>query len=223
VKIDGYKDEVPCIYPDYVDAVIPSNIAPLNFKLNVEAEDTRVLFELADTDKFEIAGKDHSFNIPMSQWKDLLQKSMGKSISVTIKVKEGDKWMAYKPFSLHVAKDSIDSDLHMIDLSSGTSRTLSEINSEDVESYHSWSSNSRWFVFSSRRMDGLYTHPYIAHIDENGEIGKPFVLPQEEACFYSSFMQSFNIPEFVTSEVETLDYQFVRKVNQDKGIDIKFE
>lgn len=91
------------------------------------------------------------------------------------------------------------------------------------ESYHSWSSNSRWFVFSSRRMDGLYTHPYIAHIDENGEIGKPFVLPQEEACFYSSFMQSFNIPEFVTSEVETLDYQFVRKVNQDKGIDIKFE
>ena len=61
-----------------------------------------------------------------------------------------------------------DADLYMADLQTGTSRPLVEVNSDDVESYHSWSSNSRWFVFSSRRIDGLYTRPYIAYVDEDG-------------------------------------------------------
>ena len=43
----------------------------------------------------------------------------------------------------------------MLDLSTGAIDSLPEVNSPDVESYHSWSGNSRWFVFSSRRDDGL--------------------------------------------------------------------
>lgn len=50
-----------------------------------------------------------------------------------------------------------DADLHMLDLSTGAIDSLPEVNSPDVESYHSWSGNSRWFVFSSRRGDGLFT------------------------------------------------------------------
>lgn len=50
---------------------------------------------------------------------------------------------------------------------------LKEVNSSDAESYHSWSSNSRWFVFSSRRDDGLYTRLYIAHASPDEQIGKP--------------------------------------------------
>jgi Tol biopolymer transport system component len=53
-----------------------------------------------------------------------------------------------------------DADLHMINLPDGVSRPLRAANSPEVESYHSWSSNSRWIVFSSRRGDGLYTRPY---------------------------------------------------------------
>ena len=48
-----------------------------------------------------------------------------------------------------------DADLHMLDLSTGAIDSLPEVNSPDVESYHSWSGNSRWFVFSSRRGDGF--------------------------------------------------------------------
>ena len=48
-----------------------------------------------------------------------------------------------------------DADLYMIDLSTLQSYPLEAANSDDVESYHSWSSDSRWIVFSSRRMDGL--------------------------------------------------------------------
>ena len=75
-------------------------------------------------------------------------------------------------------------------------------NSTSVESYHSWSSNSRWVVFSSRRMDGLYTRPYIAYVDADGRISKPFVVPQKKGNFYSNFMNSYNIPEFVKGKIE---------------------
>ena len=87
-------------------------------------------------------------------------------------------------------------------MDSGVTHRMDEVNSDDVESYHSWSSNSRWLVFSSRRIDGLYTRPYLVHIDENGKTGKPFVLPQEDPDFYSRFMFSYNIPEFVKGKVE---------------------
>ncbi|MDR1645646.1 MAG: hypothetical protein LBS05_07490 [Tannerellaceae bacterium] len=94
-----------------------------------------------------------------------------------------------------------EADLWLLDLATGHSRELDEVNSSDVESYHSWSSNSRWFVFSSRRMDGLYTRPYIASIDEAGRVGKPFLLPQKDPAYYESSLYSFNIPEFVAGPV----------------------
>ncbi|MBQ4162704.1 MAG: PD40 domain-containing protein [Parabacteroides sp.] len=115
-----------------------------------------------------------------------------------------------------------DADLYMIDLHTGDNRPLVEVNSDDVESYHSWSSNSRWFVFSSRRMDGLYTSPYIAYISEEGEVGKPFLLPQEDPCFYHSFMKSFNIPEFVTGKVDIQARKLAMKAKKEQGTDVRF-
>ena len=95
-----------------------------------------------------------------------------------------------------------EADLYMANLQDGTVAPLEAANSDNVESYHSWSSNSRWLVFSSRRIDGLYTHPYLIHIDEDGKAGKPFILPQKNVSFYFTYMQSFNIPEFVKGPVE---------------------
>ena len=79
---------------------------------------------------------------------------------------------------------------------------MDALNSDDVESYHSWSGNSRWMIFSSRRGDGLYTRPYISHIDEDGNSGKPFLMPQKDPKrYYDAMMFSYNIPEFVSGEV----------------------
>lgn len=100
-------------------------------------------------------------------------------------------------------------------------RPLVEVNSDDVESSHSWSSNSRWFVFSSRRIDGLYTRPYIAYVDEDGKVGKPFLLPQKDAGFYQSFMKSFNIPEFITGKVKVRGRVLAIKAKEDKGTDVR--
>lgn len=463
VKVARVLDEVPDIYPDYADVVIPPNIAPLNFKLKGEEQEARVLLEADSTCCYEIPGKDGSFVIPLSKWRKLVQRSEGRSLAVTVKVRRGEEWVAYQPFPIHVAEDSIDAclvyrriaplyelwnemgiyqrnlsdytqkailenkmtghncinchsfggqrsdrmlfhmrgkvagtvlsvggeweklntktaetlsalvypswhpsgryvafsvnktnqgfhlndrnrievydeasdvviydverheiwsapalfskdafetfptfspegdklyfcsaearpvpeeyekvkyhlcavsfnpqtreigqkvdtlyhagrggrsasfprvspdgswlmytlsgygnfsiwhkdaDLQLVDLTTGKHRALDEVNSDDVESYHSWSSNSRWFVFSSRRKDGLYTHPYIAWLGEDGKVGKPFLLPQEDASFYDTFMQSFNIPEFVTSEVRLSAYDIASGVQKEKGIDV---
>jgi dipeptidyl aminopeptidase/acylaminoacyl peptidase len=115
-----------------------------------------------------------------------------------------------------------DADLYMIDLQSKKTIRLDTLNSKDVESYHSWSSNSRWVVFSSRRMDGLYTRPYIAYINPNGEPAKPFLLPQKDVDFYHRFMKSYNIPEFITGKVKQTGYALSEKAIDDKGIDVRF-
>jgi Periplasmic component of the Tol biopolymer transport system len=115
-----------------------------------------------------------------------------------------------------------DADLYLLNLQSKAIIALDTLNSSDVESYHSWSSNSRWVVFSSRRIDGLYTRPFIAYIDSEGKAAKPFLLPQKDVDFYHRFMKSYNIPELVTGKVKQNGYQLSEKAIKDQGIDIKF-
>jgi len=76
-----------------------------------------------------------------------------------------------------------------------------DLNSEYSDSYHSWSSNGKWLIFSSKRGDGLTARPYISYIEENGASDKPFILPQEDPEFYQRFLKSFNIPEFSTFKI----------------------
>lgn len=53
-------------------------------------------------------------------------------------------------------------DLHLIDLWTGKARHANALNSPDGEKYHHWSSNGRWVVFGSKRMNGGLSHIYIA-------------------------------------------------------------
>ena len=95
-----------------------------------------------------------------------------------------------------------EADLWLLDLATGETRPMDEVNSSDTESYHNWSSNNRWIVFSSRRDDGLFTRLYIAHFDENGRAAKPFLLPQRDPKkFTEDLFRSYNVPEFVSGPV----------------------
>lgn len=94
------------------------------------------------------------------------------------------------------------SDLWLTDLKDGKSRCLSNANSENADSYHSWSSNSRWVIFSSRRDDGSYTRPYITYVDADGNDSKAFVVPQEDPGYYRMLMKSYNVPEFMVAPVK---------------------
>lgn len=88
--------------------------------------------------------------------------------------------------------------LEMLNLEDGTLADLSAASSDRSDSYHSWSSNSRWIVFASKRGDGQYGRPYIAHIDEDGTASKAFVLPQKDPSHYIKSFKSYNIPDLGT-------------------------
>lgn len=88
-----------------------------------------------------------------------------------------------------------EADLQMMNLRTGAINTLQGVNSSRSDTYHSWSSSSRWFVFASKRDDGLYGKPYFCYVDRNGKAHKPFVLPQKRPSFYDHNLKSFNVPE----------------------------
>jgi hypothetical protein len=113
-----------------------------------------------------------------------------------------------------------ESDLYLLNLQTGKYEALDALNSNNVESYHSWSSNGRWVVFSSRRGDGLYMKAYIAYIDENGIPGKPFLLPQKDPSFYETFLFSFNVPELVKTKVLITPYQIEKIVKKTPAIQV---
>ena len=74
------------------------------------------------------------------------------------------------------------SDLYMIDLKTAEENGRYEykrlpINSHKSESWHSWSSNSRWIAFSSKRQGGSLTRTHLSYVDELGQAHKAFVLP----------------------------------------------
>lgn len=102
------------------------------------------------------------------------------------------------------------SDLYLKNIETGETRDIKEINSNDTESYHSWSSNGNWVYFSSRRQDGGYTRFYISYFDDKGYFHKPFVLPQKYPQFYHQFFKSFNIPEFLIKPVDHSPKDFLK-------------
>ena len=88
-----------------------------------------------------------------------------------------------------------EADLQMLNLSTGETDTLALVNSDKSDTYHSWSSNSRWFVFASKRDDGLFGKPYFSYVDADGHAHKPFCLPQRYPKLYDNTLKSFNAPE----------------------------
>ena len=93
------------------------------------------------------------------------------------------------------------SDLYLMDLTTGKYRKLA-INSKYSESWHSWSSNSRWIAFSSRRQGGPLTRTYLSYVDETGHVHKAFVLPQKDPEYYDSLLETFSVPELVRGSVK---------------------
>ena len=124
------------------------------------------------------------------------------------------RWLMYCVSSrgnFPVSQD--DADLWLMDLKTGESRELSEVNSPKSESFHNWSENSRWFVFASKREDGMYTKLYLASIDDRGKVSKPFLLPQRNPRkYYLEMMDAYNCPDFTKTKVELDAHEAYRQV-----------
>ena len=83
-----------------------------------------------------------------------------------------------------------DSELYIIPAEGGEARRL-RANTPRMNSWHSWSSNGRWLVFSSKA-NSAYTQLFLTHIDADGESTPPVVLER-----FTGSDRAANIPEFI--------------------------
>jgi tetratricopeptide (TPR) repeat protein len=90
-----------------------------------------------------------------------------------------------------------DSKLFIMPANGGTPR-LMKCNTAEMNSWHSWSPNSRWLLFSSKNR-GPYTQLYLTHIDDNGNDSPPVYL--ENLAFDK---RAANIPEFFPAKSPNL-------------------
>ncbi len=171
-----------------------------------------------------------SYDASTGKWGEidtvLLAKETGKSISFPEISPDGRYLLFcmadYGYFTIY----SPSSDLYLMDLKTFDYKKP-DINSSQVESFHSWSSNSKWFLFASKRVDGLNTMIFFSYIDDEGNAHKPFLLPQKDPAFYGTFIYNFNRPVFVKGKVEInakrltkTAYSKIQKVNFDPDVDI---
>lgn len=145
-----------------------------------------------------------SYDVEKGTWGEvetvLSARQTGKSITLP-RISPDGRWLLfcmadYGCFPIH--RES--ADLYMMDLGTGRYTRL-EINSAQSDSWHSWSSNGRWIVFSSRRLDGLLARPYFSYVDQEGEAHKPFLLPQKDPDFYDGYLETYNLPELIKERI----------------------
>jgi hypothetical protein len=160
---------------------------------------------------------------------------LGKSISLP-QISPDGRWLMFSGAdygSFPIFQPS--SDLYLVDLSQIQSppaaaalavgkaapRRLDEINSGRTDSYHCWSSNGHWVIFSSKREDGLFARLYFAHLEPGGRFSKPFVLPQEDPGFYGRCLMTYNRPELILEPVTVSETELTRAMNS-TGIRAKY-
>ena len=129
----------------------------------------------------------------------LLKAHAGNSYSVPRVHPDGKKILLCRALFNSVPYQA-EGDLLLIDtadffLNEPMSNAADIINSEEAESWHEWSHDGHWLIFSSKRIDGHYAFPHITYFDGEN-FSKPFLLPQRDGSYYQTVLRSFNLPTF---------------------------
>ncbi len=128
---------------------------------------------------------------------------MGKSITHPRPSYDG-KYLLYS-----MANSSVfpihhpESDLWVMNLETGDNYPLDGANSPRAESFHNWSTNSRWIVFASKRINDINNLLYISHFSADGKASKAFLLPQKNPRkYYGELIHSYNVADFTMQKVD---------------------
>lgn len=170
-----------------------------------------------------------SYDLDRDQWGQtetvLSAEDTGKSILLP-RISPDGRWLLfcmcdYGCFPVYQSS----SDLYMMDLAApeGTGRyeyRRLTINSDQSESWHSFSSNGRWIAFSSKRQNGAFTRCYLSYVDEEGNAYKPILLPQKDPTYYDSCLWTYSVPEFVTEPVRLRKENLGRVVRGSEKISV---
>ena len=72
-----------------------------------------------------------------------------------------------------------DSDIHLLSLNDHAVTKLSLNKDTVMDSWHDWSSDSHWLIFSSRRDKNQLTALYMSYVDDNGKDHPPIKIADE--------------------------------------------
>ena len=171
-----------------------------------------------------------NYDIENDKWGEvetvLSAQDTGLSISM-LRTSPDGRWLVFCMFEYgEFPAWQPSSDLYIMDLKAAEETGRYEyrrldINSDQCESWHSWSCNSRWMVFSSKREHGDFTRSYISYVDDSGKVYKPLVLPQKDPEFYDSCLETFNTPEFVTGPIAVTGEGLARVVRGSAGVSVE--
>ena len=169
-----------------------------------------ILLNLEDADEFVTKHKPFKFDLYRLQFNEGMggqavpvngASNNGKS-NFFARYSPDGKWVVFCQSENYMLLQH-DSKLYIMPASGGTPR-LMNCNTKNMNSWHSWSPNSKWLVFSSKSR-GPYTQLYLTHIDENGNDSPPVYL--ENLAFDN---RAANIPEFFSDK-----YNNFRKMTDD--------
>lgn len=105
------------------------------------------------------------------------------------KISPDGKWLVFCQAESFMLLQK-DSKLKIVSSKGGEPREMT-CNTSNMNSWHSWSPNSKWLVFSSKEFSP-YTQLFLTHINDDGSDSPPIYL---ENFAYEKY--AVNIPEFV--------------------------
>lgn len=131
----------------------------------------------------------------------LSSSDTGKSIAM-LRCSPDGKWLSFCMCDYgYFPTWQESSDIYLMDLHASAATPFSyrrlEFNSRRSESWPTWSSNSRWLVYSSKAQNGFFTRLFLCYVDPEGNVHRPIVLPQKDPTFYESCLQNYNTAELV--------------------------
>lgn len=208
LRTPDYFETFPCWSPDgtrmyYCSARLPQ-FEYTDFEASLVMRYNKLLYDIYSMPFDTVT---HTFGEPRLE---VNASAMGLSCSVPRITPDG-RYLSYAlaeygQFHLyHKSSDFWMKDLtqtYESQLPTDNSYPLIATNSGNSESYHTWSSNSRWIVFSTRRDDNDFTRSYIAYIDSLGQGHRAFLLPQRDPEYNLLLLKSFNVPELTYNAIQ---------------------
>ena len=160
-----------------------------------------------------------TYDEPTNSWGtvDTVLRAQDLGGSVTFpKVAPNGRYIAYTFANRgYFTPYNSEADIRLLDLKTNEIIIPENVNSNCSESNHGWSHSGRWLVVSSKWPDGMFTKPYFAHFDGNGNFSKRFLLPQEDPDFYDGFTLNYNNTDFIVGEVPTTPIQWRDAIKAD--------
>ena len=99
-------DEAARLFPDYTEVTIPTNIAPLNFRLENPHTAAYALLSVGDK-QVRVKERKGQFTIPPADWKKLIGEAGGQTLTIQLFAQDAE-WLTFPACSLHIAPEPID-------------------------------------------------------------------------------------------------------------------